>query len=878
MKRMKRTTLALALILNSQLLILNSQAAVPLSWTVETTRATPAVFEAYQGETIEFEARLQNAGKPLAAPAECSFYWQTNGMGSAYWSAPASATSNLLSATWSPSMDVGARVYNCFIGSPSNNYHAAFQLRLRPSPGATPNALPLPTPVIDFARVTVLNPPWPTNAVPTVDGSARALPKYLHELDFDDSYAADAERYYEIADATGGCSARATMAGMERNFDFPYDDRAEFVIRMRGNDFGRLASVGVANVGTNITEQMVTSGKQLPPQFYKALPGATVDGINECGVVAEINVVPVNGAAWETKGSRDINAIGAVRWALNYAPTAEHAATNLAKRVYIPASMKRKGYSCHFMIADANSAWIVEDGVAHRAWSVTNCVVMTNFRLYADDPYGTGRERYAILEQPHNSITSAWFRAAYRRPFARPSEFAAPGVGRWDETGKLLAWAEANVPRGAPETLRRGGGSWQTLHTSVYDFARKTLKICVQESADFYTFAVPSTGGVKPEAVREIVQPMIDASTNKLNDSISGIDAKATAAQTAANAAQSAANAAQATADSAAAKANSALVYSSATYQYMAGNTNAWFEGTNYPDRVTAANKVKFAFEPGMDLLSMPCSMALKEIRDSEKQDVWDQRDWTVWYWNFKSSQMSNHFNHVVHALAAEVRTNCMTRGWAKYTAVQGLDNPAADTLWIDTPKVTLAAGHQWEKLVEVGGAGYWTLTGNGVELAPEEAESSFLTVKDFEGNACLTFRKTSSYLVYCEVGTDISRSFYDAQGRVVFHLTTSAQPTAEFSIFCNGDDFVEQGAEGCPANYEWTGSAGNWDCHFKLKDGIDSNTCFARFKILVEGENVVEHTIPIKISGGIVFEQDGRTYKIKPTISGNTVNWSVVQ
>ena len=77
-------------------------------------------------------------------------------------------------------MDVGAKVYNCFIGSPSNIYHAAFQLRLRPSPGALPNALPLPTPVIDFARVHVLNPPWgsgggggcDTNAVDILANSA----------------------------------------------------------------------------------------------------------------------------------------------------------------------------------------------------------------------------------------------------------------------------------------------------------------------------------------------------------------------------------------------------------------------------------------------------------------------------------------------------------------------------------------------------------------------------------------------------------------------------------------------------------------------------------------------------------------------------------
>ena len=148
--------------------IFSSSAAVPLRWTVETSRVQPAVFDAYQGETLELEAALQSKGKPLEAPLNYSFFWQTNGMGSTYWEAPCpvpsssldGASTNVLFATFTPSMDVGARVYNCFIGSPSNIYHAAFQLRLRPSPGALPNALPLPTPVIDFARVLVLNPPW----------------------------------------------------------------------------------------------------------------------------------------------------------------------------------------------------------------------------------------------------------------------------------------------------------------------------------------------------------------------------------------------------------------------------------------------------------------------------------------------------------------------------------------------------------------------------------------------------------------------------------------------------------------------------------------------------------------------------------------------
>ena len=148
------------LTLHFSLLTLHSSAAVPLRWTVETSRAQPATFEAYQGETLAFEASLQSAGKPLELSGIAALYWQTNGMGSAYWETTAAVNSNLLSAVFTPEMDVGAKVYNCFIGIPGTVYHAAFQLRLRPSPGAEPNTLHLPVPVIDFAKVRVLNPPW----------------------------------------------------------------------------------------------------------------------------------------------------------------------------------------------------------------------------------------------------------------------------------------------------------------------------------------------------------------------------------------------------------------------------------------------------------------------------------------------------------------------------------------------------------------------------------------------------------------------------------------------------------------------------------------------------------------------------------------------
>lgn len=141
---MKHTLPILALfILHSSLFTL--PAAVPLRWTVETSRAQVAQFEAYRGETLDLEATMKSYGSPLATPVQPSLYWQTNGMGAAWWTAPATASGNVLRATWSPTNDCGGTVYNCFIGGTGATYRAAFRLRMLPSPGYTPNHIPLPT-------------------------------------------------------------------------------------------------------------------------------------------------------------------------------------------------------------------------------------------------------------------------------------------------------------------------------------------------------------------------------------------------------------------------------------------------------------------------------------------------------------------------------------------------------------------------------------------------------------------------------------------------------------------------------------------------------------------------------------------------------------
>lgn len=145
--------------------VLDLSAAVPIRWTVETSRVQPAQFEAYHGETLRFEATINGYENPFAITNDyISIYWQTNGMESTYWSAPAMISNNVMIAIWTPEMDAGAATYQCFIGAPGDIYRASFQLRLRPSPGVVPNELPLPVKMLDFAAIEVHNAPYYTRA------------------------------------------------------------------------------------------------------------------------------------------------------------------------------------------------------------------------------------------------------------------------------------------------------------------------------------------------------------------------------------------------------------------------------------------------------------------------------------------------------------------------------------------------------------------------------------------------------------------------------------------------------------------------------------------------------------------------------------------
>ena len=311
----------------------------------------------------------------------------------------------------------------------------------------------------------------------------RHIPKYLHFLAFDDTYPADAAWLYEQLGPSdmGRCSAVRRGGKLWRNYDWTFDNATEFVVKMSGNAT-RFASVGVASVGARLTENDVMSA--VNSRYYKCLPGMTLDGINEKGVVCEINVD--GGPKYGWHGDADeggIHILAAVRWVLDHGETAAQAAAWIADHIIEPHGEM----NFHFMVADATSTYIVENGAAYDIAHGTK--VLTNYALFDSAHTGGGKERYTLLAGGED-ISAVNFTNAYQSGNDWDSDFDSPE----QHAEAIRQWAAQGTDKEAHrgKTTESGLPWWQSVHTTEYDFAAKTMKVAVQEVDDWYVFAVDS--------------------------------------------------------------------------------------------------------------------------------------------------------------------------------------------------------------------------------------------------------------------------------------------------------------------------------------------------------------------------------------------------
>lgn len=159
--------LALALQLSFYILhftLYTSHAAVPVAWTNSPGMPPYPIKPVPHGSTVDLAVTLKGyTTPPIADGADVRLWYQTNGMGSAWWSAPATYDGSTITATFGPAQDCGADRVSLFFGAPSNVFASAV-LRLTHAPGFTPNAIETPVTVLDFAGVEIANAPYYTKS------------------------------------------------------------------------------------------------------------------------------------------------------------------------------------------------------------------------------------------------------------------------------------------------------------------------------------------------------------------------------------------------------------------------------------------------------------------------------------------------------------------------------------------------------------------------------------------------------------------------------------------------------------------------------------------------------------------------------------------
>ena len=377
--------------------------------------------------------------------------------------------------------------------------------------------------------------------------SLEKVKDYLYEAYYDNLDYYEAYKYFSSGEDignVGACSAARNGQFYGRNLDWLYNNQAEFIVHT-SRSAGKYATIGVAGGMPALTEKFVSSGKY--SKEYKIVPFRLYDGINECGVIANMNVVPLD------KGSnRSIPTVSSkvtvsgnmlVRYLIDHFATAADAVKFVREHmtIYFSKSLHDLGYELHFMVADKTQTFLIEfidnEAVVTEMTEDADTTLagkeyMTNFFLSdvvfnddgtvftpADDdgnaiddnnitPHGSGLERYNyIVENIDSANTKAGMRTMmnglfYSKAYPTSESPASPAwCTEFVGIGKLTAGSPAvdfdpvfSVVGGIYANRNRDNSDvWHTVHSAVYDIGNKTLNIVVQEDGEELNFALGDT-------------------------------------------------------------------------------------------------------------------------------------------------------------------------------------------------------------------------------------------------------------------------------------------------------------------------------------------------------------------------------------------------
>lgn len=330
---------------------------------------------------------------------------------------------------------------------------------------------------------------------------------YLYEINYKD-YRADTDRETHNAMEAFGCSSVRNGNFYGRNFDYIFNDSPEFVIKVAANE-DRHASLGVAT-HYGLREAQMEQG--LYDKQLEIVPNFTLDGINDAGVIASINVAPGKEDVGELTGTNPsgepLELPYVVRFILDNADSADQAIELLKERNLYGTAVS--DLYLHIMIADSNKTYIVEfiDNKMVAEEKTGNEQIMTNFYNNLPEPteHAAGVERYAILQENYDEgdsvvgMRTLMQRVKYSNAYNYSnypvwySESIPQSMIKNQDSPEFATYVEAfdairkDYWNYVTNDIRNPANNafWHTTHNSVYDMSNKMLRVTVQEDYSHY--------------------------------------------------------------------------------------------------------------------------------------------------------------------------------------------------------------------------------------------------------------------------------------------------------------------------------------------------------------------------------------------------------
>ena len=355
---------------------------------------------------------------------------------------------------------------------------------------------------------------------------------YLYNTTYDSldyKFAYDYMKNNKPIPNIGACSSVRNGNWYGRNFDWTYDESPDFIIKTP-HTADRFATVGVANI-SKMTDEFVKSGEQ--SEYYRIAPFLLVDGINEYGVVANINVVPQDkGITYGTTPAIELKnelcSLMIVRFVLDHFKTAEEAVNYLRDytSIYVPQQLIDMNYEAHFMIADPEETYVVE--FVDNEISIVRSNYMTNFHLtgvtYDSNGKvvinrdgsnrnrsnitlnGSGLERFNLIVENYSSANSKngmrnlmnqlTYTNSYNPEYENfwYTEFVGvDGLNVTSPTYQFFSVIQSEAEKFNNRSRNPESeyyGTWQTTHSSVYDIENRKLYLIVQEGNNETTYSI----------------------------------------------------------------------------------------------------------------------------------------------------------------------------------------------------------------------------------------------------------------------------------------------------------------------------------------------------------------------------------------------------